>query len=126
MAGPVDDKHFKAKTIDRVIAVNEAMEICEDDQEFFEELVQLMREDMVECADLLANAYNTNDPLKTREVAHRVKGQAANMAAKDLWQKSKVVEDAAKNGFCTKNEYLLLILSIKEFIRCTKDASADP
>lgn len=112
--------------MEKVISMGEAMEICGDDEEFFEELVQLMREDLVECADLLANAYNTNDPIKTREVAHRVKGQAANMAAKDLWQKSKKVEDAAKNGFCTKNEYLRLILSIKEFQRCTRDASADP
>lgn len=112
--------------MEKVVCVDEAIEICGDDEEFFKELIQLMREDLVDCADSLANAYNTNDPLKTREVAHRVKGQAANMAAKDLWQKSKKVEDAAKNGFCTKNEYLLLTLSIKEFLRCTRDASADP
>mgnify|MGYP005643231301 CR=1 FL=1 len=49
------------------------------------------------------------------------KRQAANMAAKDLIGKSKKVEDAAKLGFCTKMEYLRLILSIKEFVRCTRD-----
>ncbi|CAN0533183.1 unnamed protein product, partial [Ectocarpus sp. 12 AP-2014] len=58
---------------------------------------------------------------RTREVAHRVKGQAANMAAKDLMLKSKKVEDAAKIGFCTKTEYLRLVLSMKEFVRHTKD-----
>lgn len=103
------------------MCVREAMEMCDDDEEFMKEMVGLMRDDLSLCLGLLAKGFIENNPIKTREVAHRVKGQAANMAAKDLIGKSKKVEDAAKLGFCTKTEYLRLILSIKEFIRCTRD-----
>lgn len=107
--------------MEKVISIKEAMEICDNDQDFFQELLGIMREDVEECLDLLSKAFVDNDPQHTREIAHRVKGQAANMAAKDLWEKSKKVEDAAKIGFCTRNEYLYLILSMKEFLRCTRD-----
>lgn len=108
--------------MEKVISIKEALEICDDDEEFFREMVGIMRDDLLICLDLLAQAFTNNDPTQTREVAHRVKGQAANMAAKDLWKKSKKVEDAAKLGFCTKMEYLCLILTIKEFLRCTREA----
>lgn len=107
--------------MERVLCVKEAVEMCDNDEEFLREMVGIMRDDVVLCMDLLATAFNDNNPTQTREVAHRVKGQAANMAAKDLFEKSKKVEDAAKLGFCTRNEYLILILSMKKFVRCTKD-----
>lgn len=106
--------------MDKVISIEEAMEICDNDEEFMKEMIGLMREDVDVCSQLLPKAFTGNDPIQTREVAHRIKGQAANMAAKDLWKKSKKVEDAAKAGMCTRSEYLLLILSIKEFLRCTR------
>lgn len=107
--------------MEKVISVHEAMKICDDDKEFFKELVGLMREDLKECLDILPQALSNNDSKQMREVAHRIKGQAANMAANDLCKKSKTVEDSSKLGFCTKNEYLQLVLSIKEFLRCTRD-----
>ena len=102
------------------MSVKEALEMCDDDEEFMKEMVVLMRDDIVSCENFLAQAFMENDPTRTREVSHRVKGQAANMAAKELWEKSSKVEDAAKLGFCTKTEYLQLILSMKEFVRCTR------
>ena len=99
------------------------METCDNDEEFFQEMIVTMREDLVECLDLLAQAFDQKNSTQMREVAHRVKGQAANMAAKDLWAKSKKVEDGAKIGSYTKTEYLQLILSIKEFLRCTQTTS---
>lgn len=108
--------------MENVIVVKEAMEICDNDEEFLKEMVVLVREDLESsCLNLLAKAFTDNNPVQTREVAHRIKGQAANLAAKDLREKSGKVEDAAKAGTCTKTEYLQLILSIKEFIRCTRD-----
>lgn len=100
----------------------EAMKMCDDDEEFFEELVGLMHQDIKECLDILPQALSDNDSKQMREVAHRIKGQAANMGAKDLCEKSKTVEDSSKLGFCTKNEYLQLMLSMKEFLRCTRDS----
>ena len=101
--------------------MHEAVQICDGDEEFFKELIGLMHEDLRECLDVLPQALGNNDSKQMREVAHRIKGQAANMAAKDLWKKSKTVEDSSKLGFCTRNEYLQLVLSIKEFLRCTRD-----
>lgn len=107
--------------MEKVLCVEEAVEMCDNDRPFMEEMVGLMRDDVVLCIDLLAKAFADNSPTRTREVAHRVKGQAATMAAKDLWEKGKKVEDAATIGFCTRTEYLNLMLSMKEFVRCTKD-----
>ena len=107
--------------MENVLCTKETLAMCDNDEEFMKEMVALMRDDVVECLSLLAEAFDNNNPSQTREVAHRVKGQAANMGAKDLMVKSKKVEDAAKTGFCTKTEYLSLVLSMKEFVRCTKE-----
>ncbi|CAN0459610.1 unnamed protein product [Ectocarpus sp. 8 AP-2014] len=107
--------------MENVLCVKEAVAMCDNDEKFMIEMIGLMRDDIAECLSLLAVAFNDNDSARTREIAHRVKGQAASMAAKDLMVKSKKVEDAAKNGFCTKTEYLSLVLSMKEFVRCTRD-----
>lgn len=104
-----------------VICIKEAMETCDNDDEFMRQMVAVMRDDMVSCENLLAKAFMDNNPVTTREVAHRVKGQAASLAAKALTETSTKVENAAKAGFCTKTEYLLLMLSMKEFVRCTRD-----
>ncbi|CAM9094810.1 unnamed protein product [Ectocarpus sp. 12 AP-2014] len=107
--------------MERVISIKEAAELCDNDDEFLKELIGLMREDLKCCLELLPKAFADNNPVQTKEVAHRIKGQAANLAAKDLFEKSRKVEDAAKTGMCTKSEYLLLILSIQEFLRCTRE-----
>ncbi|AAK14531.1 unnamed protein product [Ectocarpus sp. 4 AP-2014] len=107
--------------MEKVLCVKGALEMCDNDEEFLKEMVGLMRDDIMKCLSLLAEAFDDNDSSRTREVAHRVKGQAAMLAAKDLLLQSKKVEDAAKIGFCTKTEYLSLVLNMKEFVRCTKD-----
>lgn len=107
--------------MENVLCVKEAAEMCDNDEEFMKEMVGVMRDDIAECLSLLADAFDDNNSNQTMAVAHRVRGQAANMAAKDLMLRSKTVEDAAKIGFCTKTEYLNLILSMKQFVRCTKD-----
>ena len=56
-----------------------------------------------------------------RNVAHRVKGEAATIAAKSLKEAAKRVEDSANEGYITKLEYLGLILSIQEFIKHTRN-----
>lgn len=107
--------------METVICIKEATELCDDDEEFMKEMVRVMRGDIISCENLLAKAFMENNPVQVREVAHRVKGQAAMLAAKDLREKSKTVEDAAKVVACTKMEYLLLMLSMKDFVRCTRD-----
>ncbi len=107
--------------MERVISLNEAKQICDNDEEFLNEMITLMRQDMFRCLTLLAKAFNAGDTTQMRQVAHRIKGQSASLAATKLWRTSKNAEDAAKLGFCTKMEYLCLILSVKEFIRCTRE-----
>ncbi|CAM9204439.1 unnamed protein product [Pylaiella littoralis] len=105
--------------MDKVISIPEAMAMCDNDDDFFEELVEVMREDVLECSTLVASAYANNDPDALRQVAHRVKGQAASMAAKALRDASRKVEDASKNGSCTKTEYLQLMSAAQDFLRHT-------
>lgn len=107
--------------MEKVICIEEATELCDGDEEFMKEMVRVMREDIISCQNLLAKAYMENNTVQVREVAHRVKGQAAMLAAEDLREKSKTVEDAAKVVACTKTEYLLLMLSMKKFVQCTQD-----
>ena len=110
-------------SIQEVISVSECMKMCDNDEEFMNELVAIMRDDLLECLDLLANAFADKDREQMRELAHRVKGQAANLAAKPLFEIAKKVENAAKTGNVTKNEYLFFIQKIKEFNRCTLPTS---
>jgi len=107
-------------SIEDVISVTECMNMCDNDEEFMRELLDVMRDDLLECLDLLANAFADSDREQMRNVAHRIKGQSANMAAKPLHEIAKKVEDAAKTGNVTKTEYLCLIQTIKEFHECTK------
>jgi HPt (histidine-containing phosphotransfer) domain-containing protein len=106
--------------MENVISLNACLEMCDNDKEFMEEMIDLMRDDVKVCLNLLAKAFTDHDRTELRNVSHRIKGQAANMAAEELCEMAKKVEDAAKNGFCTKIEYLMLILSAKNFLRCTR------
>ncbi|CAN0330627.1 unnamed protein product [Ectocarpus sp. 12 AP-2014] len=100
--------------MENVICVAEAMERCGNDEQFMIEMVGIMRDDLLKCLNLLADAYNGLDTNKTiRDVSHRVKGQAANMAAKPLWDQSRKLETAPKANCVTRSDYIGLILRIK-------------
>lgn len=106
--------------MEKVISIKDAMQMCDNDRMFFEELVGIMREDVEVCLDLVAQAFRSKDSTQMRDVSHRVKGQAASMCANDLWKTSGKVEQSAKLGFLTRAEYLCMILSMKNFLRCTR------
>lgn len=103
--------------MENVISVAAAMEMCDDDEDFLKEMIEIMRDDIFACEDL----FRQKDTTHIKEVSHRVKGQAACLGAKDLWEKSKKLEDAAKDICVTRTEYLQLMLSMKEFVRCTRN-----
>lgn len=107
--------------MEKVISVKECMEMCDSDVEFMKEMIVLTREDMIECSHIVSNAYNNNDTIGLRNVAHRIKGVASTISAKALTETAKRVEDSANEGYVTKLEYLGLILSIQEFIKHTRN-----
>lgn len=107
--------------MENVISIKECMERFDSDAEFMNEMIVLMREDVIECSHVVSKAYGENDTVGLRNVAHRIKGQAATISANPLMKASKRVEDSANAGFVTKLEYLGLVMRIQEFIRNTKD-----
>ena len=107
--------------MENVISVKECMEMFDSDVEFMKEMIVLMREDMVECSAIVSKTYNDNDTMGLKNMAHRIKGQAAMVSANSLRDAAKKVENSANAGGVTTLEYLGLVLKIKEFIRNTRD-----
>jgi len=105
--------------MEKVICIKEAMDICCNDKEFFNEMVILLREDLNICLQLLEKAYDKQDHGELESISHRIKGQADNMASKDLSEKSKKVNYTAKLCLFDKAEYLELVSSINNFLRYT-------
>ena len=106
--------------MENVISIKKCVDMFDSDVEFMTEIIVLMRQDMVECLTIVSSAYNDNDTKGLQNVAHRIKGQAATIAADPLMKISKTVEDSARTGYTTRMEYLTLILRIKDFIKNTK------
>ena len=99
--------------MEKVISVKECMEMCDSDVEFMKEMIVLTREDLIECSHIVSNAYNCNDTMGLRNVAHRVKGEAATIAAKSLTEAAKRVEDSANDPVPANIELLKPLLSNK-------------
>lgn len=93
------------------------MKAFDSDVEFMNEMIVLMREDMIECSRILSKAYEEHDRVGLKNVAHRIKGQAAQMVATPLLKEASRVEDSSREGFVTKLEYLSLVLRLQEFIK---------
>ena len=104
-----------------VLVVTEAMERCGNDEEFLMEMISLFRDDLLECTHLLGVAYRNKKSIQLREISHRIKGQAAMLAATDLCEKAEVVEHASKTCTLVEHEYKQLLVSIDEFLLKTSD-----
>ena len=104
-----------------VLVVTEAIERCDNDEEFLMEMVSLFRDDLVECKPLLAVAYQDRNLGTLQEISHRIKGQASMLAAKDLYKKAQVVEHASKTCTLVEHEFNQLKTSIDEFLLKTSD-----
>lgn len=102
--------------MENVISIEESLEMFGGDTEFMNEIIAIMREDIIKCLSILTKAYSENDTSGVRDVSHRIKGQAASIVAKPLFKISKTVENSGKAGYITKLEYLQLILALKDFI----------
>lgn len=109
--------------MDDVICTKTFLSTFGEDDRFMKEMIIYMRADMNECSDLLASAHREKNSDAVRKIAHRVKGQAANIFAKKLHFVSSKLEDASTQMCYTRNEYLMLVLAINHFVRCTKSVS---
>lgn len=96
------------------------MKAFDSDVEFMNEMIVLMREDMIECSRILSKTYEEHDTVGLKNVAHRIKGQAAQLVAIPLKKEASRIEDSARAGFVTKLEYLCLVMRLQEFIKHTK------
>ena len=90
------------------------------DYKFVQDLIILMREDLIECSNAMASAHRTKDSAKMQEVSHRIKGQAATMFAPTLYFVSSRMETSARERCYTMTEYFMLVLAVNDYLRCTR------
>lgn len=104
-----------------VMNITKAIEQCDNDEEFMREMVELFREDLQECIDLLDKAFHENDLTQLKELSHRIKGQAATLAAEDLLKISRSIEHASSCGDVRKDDYVKLVDAINVFLDKTSN-----
>ena len=103
--------------MENIFCVKKAIEQCDNDEEFMHEMVGLFRDDLQECIELLTSAFKENNFKELKELSHRIKGQAATLAANDLFEKSKSLEQEV----FSETKYNDLMKSIKEFLEVSLD-----
>jgi len=70
------------------------METC-GDEDMVEEIVKIFLEDAPRCVELIADAIKSKNPKDLKLYAHRLKGSARHVAAKQLSGKAYRLECAA-------------------------------
>lgn len=106
--------------MDKIIEIERAIEICGGDREFAYEIIDMTRDDVLECIVLLERAHNDKNNKEVVNISHRVKGQALNICAKSLITTSTRLEESSRDGSYTENEYIEFMVSMKEFAKHSK------
>jgi len=106
--------------IESVICIRDLLELCGSDQDFVKEIIGLTREELREDLVCLKQAFTSKNFKELKNISHKIKGEAANMMARNLREKSESVETNSNKGSCSETEYNTLVSSIEEFLRCTR------
>ena len=94
-------------------------DMCGDDIVFFNKLLQIFREELKECLDELSSSFINLDTESVANVCHKIKGMSLAMCCDSVSQYSLILEKSAISCYCTKNEYILLVISILDVLRET-------
>jgi len=81
------------------------------------ERMYISSDDSLVC---LKQAFTSKNFKELKNISHKIKGEAANMMARNLREKSESVETNSNKGSCSETEYNTLVSSIEEFLRCTR------
>lgn len=74
-----------------------ALELCDDDEELFLEIVEAYLEDAAEHSRQLLHALEAGDAHEVEERAHALKGASANICAGPVREAARQLEQAGRN-----------------------------
>lgn len=74
-----------------------ALELCDDDEELFLEIVQAYLEDAIEHSRQLLFALEAGDAHEVEERAHALKGASSNICAGPVREAVRLLEQAGRN-----------------------------
>ena len=92
---------------EKVIDLDEVLERVQDDKELLMELFDLFINDFQKKREFMATALTKNDYDQMRDIAHSLKGAAANLSAKSLRESMTQLEQTAQNHDFTNGSSLL-------------------
>ncbi len=93
-----------------------ALELCDDDEELFLEIVQAYLEDAMEHSRQLLHALEAGDAHEVEERAHALKGASSNICAGPVREAALQLERAGRNKDLSEAPHLYRIFK-KEFQR---------
>jgi PAS domain S-box-containing protein len=86
---------------DRVIDWESFLRVC-GDEDVVQDIVEIFLEDSPRSIEFIADAIRSENPAGVRLYAHRLKGSARHVAARQLWEKADCLEIAGrKNDIAT-------------------------
>lgn len=89
---------------------NVLLERVDGDEELYQEIIDLFLEDAPNQLKLIEKAVKENDFSTIQRQAHTLKGEAGNIGANMLFQISRDMEEAVKNGDAEKVPQLLYLM----------------
>jgi two-component system, sensor histidine kinase and response regulator len=93
-----------------------ALELCDDDEDLFLEIVQAYLEDAMEHSKHLLYALEAGDAHQVEERAHALKGASSNICAVPVREAAQLLERAGRNGDLSEAPKLYKVFK-KEFKR---------
>ncbi len=102
-----------------------ALELCDDDEELFLEIVQAYLEDAMEHSRHLLYALEAGDAHEVEERAHALKGASANICAGPVHEAALLLERAGRNNNLSEAPQLYRVFK-KEFQRLLEYLKALP
>ena len=93
-----------------------ALELCDEDEELFLEIVQAYLEDSIEHARQLLYALEAGDAHEVEERAHALKGASANICAGPVCGAAQLLERAGRDKDLNEAPQLYRVFK-KEFQR---------
>lgn len=108
-----------------VINKQAAIELCDDDEGLFLEIVQTYLEDAREHSRQLLYALEAGDALQVEERAHALKGASSNICAGPVREAALSLERAGRSGDLSQAPRLYKVFK-KEFNRLLEYLSSLP
>ncbi|MBT5469028.1 MAG: Hpt domain-containing protein [Nitrospina sp.] len=102
-----------------------ALELCDDDEDLFLEIVQAYLEDAIKHSKELLYALEAGDAHQVEERAHALKGASSNICAGPVREAALLLERAGRNGDLAQAPQLYKVFK-KEFNRLLEHLKSLP